>query len=78
MGRGGFRGAWGADASPLRDSTPSRPKGSPLCTILRNPYLMMDPKKLLKALLAPLCTNLEGGVSAQKNAIFGQIFPKSV
>ena len=53
-------GAWGADASPLRDSTPSRPKGSPLCTILRNPYLMMDPKKFLKALLAPLCTNLEG------------------
>ena len=37
---------------------------------------MMDPKKLLKALLAPLCTNLEGGVSAQKTLFLVKFFQK--
>ena len=65
---GGFRG--GADAPPLRDSTPCRPKGSPLWYSLRNPFLADRPSNFLKAPLAPMYTNFEEGARAEKNAIF--------
>ena len=61
---------------PLRDSTPCRPKGSPLSTILRYPFLVMDPKNFLKALPAPIYTSFEGGARAEKTQFFGQNFSK--
>ena len=45
----------------LKDLTPYQPKGSHLCTILTYPYLATDPKIFLKAPLAPIYTNFEGG-----------------
>ena len=68
----GFRGA---DPPPLRDSTPCRPKGSPLCTILRYPFLVTDPENFLKTPLAPIYTDFEGE-RAKKNAIFWSTFSK--
>ena len=47
-------------------------KGSSFCTILRYPFLVMDPKNFLKA-----CTKFEGGARAEKAQFFGQNFPKS-
>ena len=85
---GGFRGE---GTSPiLRGSTPGRPKGSPLCNILRYPYLATNTKNFLKAPLAPIYTNFEGRVRAKKrnflvnsfqkpmprNAFFGLFFKK--
>ena len=49
----------------------------PLCTILRYPYLLTDPKNFLKAPLAPIYTNFEGGARAEKTQFFGRHFPKS-
>ena len=51
---------------PLKDSTPCRPKGSPLCTILRYPYFVTDPKNFVKAPLAPIYTYFKGGARAKK------------
>ena len=62
---------------PLRDSTPCRPKGSPLCTILRYPYLVTDPKNFLKAPLAPIYTYFRGERVPKKRNFFGQNFLKS-
>ena len=42
----------------VKDSTPCRPKVSPLCTILRYPFLVTYPKIFLKARSAPIYTNL--------------------
>ena len=64
----------GGERTPLRDSIPCRPKGSTLCTFLRYPILVTDPKIFLKAPLAPILTYFEGG--RRKTAIFGQYFPK--
>ena len=73
--RGGFRerGRGWTPFPPLRDSTHCRPKGSPLCTILRYPFLVMDPKIFLKA---PMYTYFEGGERAEKTQFFGQNFFK--
>ena len=57
---------------PLMDSTIL----SPLCTILRYPYLVTDPKKFLKEPLAPIYTYFEGGARKKKRHFFGQSFPK--
>ena len=51
-------------------------KGSPLCTILRYPFLVTDPKVFLKAPLAPIYTNIEGGARAEKNAVFQPVYSK--
>ena len=68
--RGGFRGGggdWGNAPSPLyKDSTPCRSKGFPFCTILRYPFLVTDHQIFLKAPLAPIYTNFEGGARAEK------------
>ena len=70
-------GGRGRTSPYLRDSTPCRPKGSlPLCTILRYPYLVTDPKKFLKAPWAPIYTNLRGERAPKKNAIFWSKFSK--
>ena len=45
-----------------------------LCTILRYPYLLTDPKIFLKAPLAPLYTNCEGEARAENTQFFGQNF----
>ena len=37
----------------------------PLCTILRYPYLVTDPRKFLKATLAPINTNFVWGARAK-------------
>ena len=76
-GSSGFRGGgvgFGADVLFLRGSTPCRPKGSPLCTILRYPFLVTDPKNFLKA---HTYTNFERGAHAKKTQFFGQHFSKS-
>ena len=64
------RGVSGRMFLPLRDSTPFRHKGSPLCTILRNPYLFENPKNYSKSPSASIYTNFEGGARAKKNAFF--------
>ena len=55
---------------PIRDSTPCRPNGSPLCTILRYPFLVTD------LIIFPIFTTFERGVRAEKTQFFGQNFPK--
>ena len=54
---------------PLTDSTPCRPKGSPLCTILRYSFLVTDPKIFLKASSAPILTNFDGKAHAEKSDV---------
>ena len=56
LGKGNLgTGAWGlVDVPSLRNSTPCRRKGSPLCTVLRFPFLASDPENFLKAPLAPI------------------------
>ena len=44
----------------------------PLCTILRYPFLVMDPKNFLW----PMYFNFEGGARAEKTRIFGQNISK--
>ena len=56
---------------------PADPKGSPLCTILRYPNLVTDPKNFLKAPLAPIYTYFEVGARAKKRNFFGQNVLKS-
>ena len=69
-------GGGGADASfSLRIRPPSTQR-VPLCTILRNPYLVEDPKNFLKTPSAPIYSNFEGG-ARQKTRFFGQHFPKN-
>ena len=51
-------GVGGGGLSPLRDSTPWRPKGSLFWTIFRHPFFLTDPTILLRAPLAPIYTNL--------------------
>ena len=67
-----------ADASPsnLRNSILSRTKGSLLCIILRNTYLVMEPKNFLKVPSALINTYFEGGARPEKAQFFGQNFPK--
>ena len=61
------RGGGDLPTPPLKDSTPCRPKGSPLCTILRYPNLVMNPKIFLKA---PVYTYFEWGARAKKMQFF--------
>ena len=51
-------------------------KGSPLCTILRYPFLVMDPKNFLKVPLAPIYTNFEGERAPKKRKFLVKIFQK--
>ena len=62
----------------LSDSTPYRLKGSPLCTILRYPFSVMDSKMFLKAFCRQNTLVLKGerGARAEKPQFFGQNFPK--
>ena len=46
------------------DSLP--PQRVPLCTFLKNPFLVPDPKNFLKAHSAPIYTNCERGTRAEK------------
>ena len=72
---------WGGMDAPLRDSTPCRTRGSPLCTILRYAFLVTDPKNVRK-LLTPIYILVFRGERAPKkrdfwskfrqNAVFGQ------
>ena len=66
--RGGFRGG-GGRPPPLRDSTPCRPKGSPLLVLFK--------KQIFGRALAPIYTNFEWGARAEKAQFFYQNFPKS-
>ena len=75
-----FRGAVGRTPPPppptLRNSIPCRPKGSPLCTILRHPFLVTDAKIFLKAPLAPIYILILRGDRAKKNSgLFFQVLP---
>ena len=79
--RSGFEGGkGGADASSsLRYSTPCRPKGSPLCTVLRYPYLVMEPKKkYFKGALGANVYLFWGGSARRQSAIFWSKFSKKV
>ena len=60
----------------LRDSTPCRPKGSPLWTILRNPFWMTDLKIFRKAPLAPIYADFDGGARWKKTRFLVEIFQK--
>ena len=66
----------GAVAFPLRDSTPSDPKGPPFGTYEEIHFGPTDPKIFLKAPLAPIYSNFEGRAGAEKNAIFWSKFSK--
>ena len=67
--RGGFGGG---GRLPLRDSTPCLPMGSPLCTILRYPYLVTDPKSFLKAPRRQYILILRGERAPKKRNFFFQ------
>ena len=68
----------GVDASsPSEIRPPADPKGPP-CTNLRYLFLVTDRKIFLRALLAPMCTNFEGGARAKKmRFFFVKNFPKN-
>ena len=55
---------------------PADPKGSPFGTFEVNLFWPTDLKTSLKAPLAPIYTNFEGGARAEKTQFFGQNFPK--
>ena len=60
-----MRGSFSGDDLKGR-RTPCRPKRSPLCTILRYPFLADGPEKIF-----------ERGARAEITQFFGQNFPKS-
>ena len=55
--RGEFRAAKGG--RPSQGFDPLLTHRVPLCTILRHPFLVTDPKNFLKAPSAPVYTNFE-------------------
>ena len=65
------RGGWFADAPLPQGFDPLPTQRVPLCTILRYPNLVTDPKNFLKA---PVYTYFEGGARAKKTHFFGQMF----
>ena len=69
----GFRGG----CFPPQGFDPLPTQRVPLCTILRYPYLVTDPKKFLKAPLAQIHTIFWGGARAKKTRFLCQSFPKS-
>ena len=79
--RGGFRG-WGGGGggggrlSPLRDSTPCRPKGPPFDTFSDIYFWPTDPKIFLKEPLAQIYTNFEGERAPKKRDFFVKISQK--
>ena len=70
-------GGWSDAPPPPQGFDPCRPKGSPLCIILRNPFFVTDPKNFLKVPLAPIYTNSEGGARAEKKRFFDKNFPSA-
>ena len=68
MSRGGFRGG-GAEAISLRDSTP-------FGTFSEIHFWPTDPKIFLRAPLASIYTNFEGGRAPKKRDFFVTIFQK--
>ena len=69
-------GGGGADAPPPQGFDPRRPKGSSLCTILRYPFLVTEPKNVLKAPLAPNILILRGDRAPKKRDFLVNIFQK--
>ena len=70
----GFRGGGGDwTISSSQGFDPWRPKGSPLCTILRYPFWLTDFKIFLKAPWAPIYSKFWGRIFSKrpKNAFFG-------
>ena len=55
---------------PTQGFDPLPTQRVPLCTILRYPYLVTNRKIFLKAPLAPIYTNFEGGARAKKQRVF--------
>ena len=68
----------GVRAFFLGDLTPCRPKGSPLCTILRYPLLATDPKNFLKTPSAPIYNSFEGERAPKKRNFFLSKFLKKL
>ena len=67
----------GADALSLPQGfDPSQPKESPVCTVLRYPCLVTDPKNFLKAPLAPIYNNFEREARAEKRNFLVNNFQK--
>ena len=80
-GKGLVRGGGGGGGG----SNTCRPKGSAVCTILRYPFWVTDPKIFLKAPSGPIYTNFEYITrfffvkifqKVPKNAFFGLFFFK--
>ena len=55
------RGGGGVGRFLFQGFDPLPTQRVPLCTILRYPFLLTDPKSFLKAPLAPIYTNFERG-----------------
>ena len=59
-------------SSGFRGADPSLPiQRAPLCTFLKYPYLVTDPKIVLKAPLVPIYSNFKGGARAKRTQFFG-------
>ena len=72
----GFRGGGEADAPPPWGiPPPADPKGPPLYYFRISIFGWLTLKFSLKAPLAPIYTNFEGGARAEKTQFFGRIFP---
>ena len=65
-----FVGGWGFGRFLPQGFEPLPTQRVPLCTISRYPFLARDPKIFLKAPLAPVYTNFEGGALAEKTQFF--------
>ena len=63
---------------PLQEFEPLPTQRAPLCTTLRHPFLVTDPKIFFKALLAPIYTNFKGrgGGAPKKRNFLVEIFQK--
>ena len=77
MTRGEFSGKTSGRPFLFRNSFDHLPtKRAPLCTILRYPFLMTDPKIFLNAPLAPMYTNFEGESAPKTRNFLVKIFQK--
>ena len=75
---GGGGGAGGRKFFLLRDSTPCRPKGSPLWYYYEIHFWPTDPKIFLRAPLAQIYTNFEGERAPKTRRKFFKNCPKTV
>ena len=76
LGGGGNANTPPPPPPPSGIQSPCRHKGSPFYNVLRYQFVVTDPKIFLKAPLAPIYTNVDGGERPKKRDFLVKIFQK--